>query len=162
MRVFLSLIACAVILAAQPDSFTGEWSGTLNAGLTKVRVGLNVVSRDGKVSGTLDSPDQGANGIPLTTIEVDENRIRFTIQSLTVSYEGVLNAGRIEGTFTQSGMKFRLAFERGKPKASVRPQYPKPPLPYEAEEVTVPSGEIKLAGTFTHPKQGGPLPRCCS
>jgi pimeloyl-ACP methyl ester carboxylesterase len=54
-------------------------------------------------------------------------------------------------------MKLPLAFDRGKFKAAARPQYPTPPLPYDAEEATVVSGEVKLAGTFTHPKQAGPF-----
>jgi pimeloyl-ACP methyl ester carboxylesterase len=150
-------LACAALLSAQPTSFEGAWSGTLDAVTVKLRIGLNVKSQDGKLSATLDSPDQGASGIPIDAVTVDQNRIRFSIQALALSYEGALNGGRIEGTLTQAGQKLPLVFERGKPKAAARPQHPQAPLPYDAEEVTVPSGEIKLAGTFTHPRQGGPF-----
>jgi len=158
MRNLAMLAACAAILSAQPASFEGAWSGTLDAGALKLRIGLNVKSEDGKLSATLDSPDQGALGIPLDSVTVDGNRIRFSKQSLTLSYEGVLGDGRIDGTLTQAGQKLPLAFERGKPKAAARPQYPVPPLPYDADEVTVASGDVRLAGTFTRPKQGGPFP----
>ncbi len=158
MRILAMLLASAAALLAQTSSFEGAWSGTLDAGAMKLRIGLNVKSQDGKLSATLDSPDQGALGIPLDSVAVDGNRIRFAKQSLTLSYEGVLADGRIDGTLTQAGQKLPLAFERGKPKAVARPQYPVPPLPYDVEEVTVASGSIQLAGTFTHPKQGGPFP----
>jgi pimeloyl-ACP methyl ester carboxylesterase len=41
-----------------------------------------------------------------------------------------------------------------------RPQEPKPPLPYKEEKVTVDNAaaKVKLAGTLTLPKSGGPLP----
>jgi hypothetical protein len=144
------------MLSAQSASFEGAWTGTLEAGPQKIRIVLNVAGKDGKLSATLDSPDQGAVGIPIDSVTVEKNRIRFSIGSLTVSYEGVLTGDRIEGTFTQAGHDLPLALERGKPKAAARPQYPTPPFPYDAEEVVVPDGDIQLAGTFTHPRQGGP------
>jgi pimeloyl-ACP methyl ester carboxylesterase len=157
MKTPAILMACVALLSAQTESFEGAWTGTLDAGAVKLRIGLNVKTQDGKLSATLDSPDQGAFGIRIDSITADGNRVRFAIQSLTVSYEGVLSAGRIEGTFNQAGQKLPLAFERGAPKAVARPQYPVPPFPYDAEEVTVASGNVELAGTFTHPKQHGPF-----
>jgi pimeloyl-ACP methyl ester carboxylesterase len=38
-----------------------------------------------------------------------------------------------------------------------RPQEPVPPFPYNSEEATVVSGDLRLAGTFTWPRQGGPF-----
>ncbi|HEY1203941.1 MAG: alpha/beta fold hydrolase [Bryobacteraceae bacterium] len=157
MRILTILAACVAILGAQTAPFEGAWSGTLDAGGQKLRIGFNIKSQDGKLSATLDSPDQGALGLPLDSVTVDGNRIRFSMQSLALSYEGVLGGGRIEGTLTQGGQKMPLAFERGKPKAVARPQYPAPPFPYDAEEVIVSSGDVQLAGTFTHPKHGGPF-----
>ena len=157
MRILAILAVSAAVLSAQPASFEGDWTGTLDAGAMKLRIGLNVKSQDGKVSAAFDSIDQGAFGIPLDSVTIEQNRIRFSKQSLALSYDGLLNGGRIEGTFTQAGQHFPLTFERGKPKAAARPQYPTAPFPYDSEEVTVASGEVKLAGTFTHPKQGGPF-----
>jgi len=158
MRIFAILAVCTAIASTQPAAFEGSWTGSLDAGAFKIRIGLNVKTEDGKLSATLDSPDQGALGIPLDSVTIDGNRIRFSKQSLTLSYEGVLADNRIDGTFSQAGQNFPLAFERGKPKVAARPQYPVPPFPYDAEEVTVSSGQVRLAGTFTHPKQGGPFP----
>ncbi len=158
MRILFAIASCAALLSGQPASFEGSWSGLLDVGMMKLHVGLNVKTQDGKTSATLDSPDQGALGIPIDSITLEQNRIQFSIKNLTVVYDGALSAGgKIEGTFTQAGQKFPLAFERGKPEAPRRPQNPTAPLPYEAEEVTVTSGDVRLAGTFTHPRQGGPF-----
>lgn len=157
-KLLVSIAVFATSLCAQPASFEGAWSGTLEAGEQHIRVVLHVSNKDGKLSATMDSPDQGATGIPIDSVTVEGNRIRFSIQALTAAYEGVLDAGKIDGTFSQAGQKLPLVFERAKPKAAARrPQYPTLPLPYDAEEVTVASGGIQLAGTFTHPKQGGPF-----
>lgn len=45
-----------------------------------------------------------------------------------------------------------------------RPQLPKPPFPYEAEDVSYPSRakEVKLAGTLTIPEGKGPFPTVVS
>ncbi len=157
MKTLVLAAVAAALLAAQPASFEGPWHGILNAGLMKLRIGVNVQNHDGKLTATLDSPDQGAFGIPLDSVTVEGARIRFSKQALGLSYEGALRGDRIEGNFSQAGQTFPLAFERGKAEALARPQYPKAPLPYDAEEVTVASGEVRLAGAFTHPKQGGPF-----
>jgi pimeloyl-ACP methyl ester carboxylesterase len=157
-KMLVSIVVCAAALCAQPTPFEGAWSGTLEAGPQKLAIVVNISIKDGKLSATLDSPDQGAVGIPIDSVAVDGSRIRFAIQSATLSYEGSLTAGKIEGTFTQAGQKFPLAFERAKPKTVARrPQYPTLPLPYDAEEVLVTNGAIQLAGTFTHPRQAGPF-----
>lgn len=153
-----SLILCAAFtvgLGAQP--FDGSWNGTLNAGVARLRIGLNITGQEGKWSATLDSPDQGAYGIKVDSVTVDAEKLVFKIAPLMASYEGALRGDRIEGTFTQGGRSFPLVFERGKPKAASRPQHPVAPFPYQSEEVTVPSGDLRLAGTFTYPKQGGPF-----
>jgi len=157
-KVLVSIAVFAASLCAQPTSFEGAWSGTLDAGEQHIQVVLHVSNKDGKLSATMDSPDQGATGIPIDSVTVEGNRIRFSIHALTAAYEGILAAGKIDGTFSQAGQKLPLVFERAVPKAAARrPQYPTPPLPYDAEEVTVANGEVRLAGTFAHPKQGGPF-----
>ena len=45
MRVLAMLLGCAAVLCAQPSSFEGAWSGTLDAGALKLRIGLNVSCR---------------------------------------------------------------------------------------------------------------------
>lgn len=44
------------------------------------------------------------------------------------------------------------------PPPPARPQEPKPPYPYRAEDVTYPSAKITLAGTLTLPDGPGPFP----
>src|SRR5687768_11132267 len=58
----------------------GDWQGTLDVGAAKLRLVLHVTKKDGRLSSTLDSPDQGATGLAVDTIDVTENSIRFVMK----------------------------------------------------------------------------------
>lgn len=143
--------------------FEGSWQGTLEAGGTKLRLALTITKSDaGTYAGKLDSLDQGAT-IPIDTITVNGDAVRFEIKSPAIVFEGTLNKARTEltGTFTQSDQQFPLAFKRSEqtdvtptPTPKPKPDYSAPAdAPYIAEEVVVktPAGHT-LAGTLTLPK----------
>ncbi|MGA3024873.1 MAG: alpha/beta fold hydrolase [Bryobacteraceae bacterium] len=157
------LFSLAVTLLAADIS--GPWRGTLEPGMMRLRLGLNVTRADsGTLAATLDSYDQGALGIPVDSIGLDGNRVTFTIAGPGISYQGTLSAGgnEIDGKFTQGGMSFPLKLTRGagSDNAVKRPQQPKPPYPYKEEEVTVDNtkGAVRLGGTLTLPAGTGPFP----
>ena len=67
----------------------------------------------------------------------------------------------IKGNWKQGALSLPLVLKPGeKAGPPKRPQEPKPPFPYHAEEVTYENKEagIKIAGTLTLPKEGGPFP----
>ncbi|HEX5603999.1 MAG TPA: alpha/beta fold hydrolase [Pyrinomonadaceae bacterium] len=141
--------------------FEGSWQGTLEAAGTKLRVALTVTKSDaGAYGGKLDSIDQAAT-IPIDTITVNGEAVRFEIKSPAIVFEGTLNKERTElsGTFTQGDQKFPLTFKRGEHAVTPPPPKPKPDYsapadaPYIAEEVVVktPAGHT-LAGTLTLPR----------
>jgi pimeloyl-ACP methyl ester carboxylesterase len=92
----------------------GDWRGTLDAGVVKLDLILHVVRKDGTLSATVDSPDQGATGLAVETITLSGKSLRFEMQSLGASYEGVFNndSSQIQGEFRQQGVKFPLTFKR--------------------------------------------------
>jgi pimeloyl-ACP methyl ester carboxylesterase len=149
--------------ASDPHPFAGDWAGTLDAGM-KFRLVVHLALKDGAWSGTMDSLDQGANGIPISTVAIeDRKKLHFEITAIKGVYEGTLSEDgkTINGTWSQGGAALPLNFTRGdassmpEPK---RPQEPKPPFPYRSEDVTVPGpGGITLAGTLTMPEGKGPF-----
>jgi fermentation-respiration switch protein FrsA (DUF1100 family) len=78
------------------------------------------------------------------------------------NYDGVMNGeGSIDGTWQQSGLSLPLVLKRTDEAPKVnRPQEPQKPYPYIEEEVTYENekAQIKLAGTLTLPRSGGPFP----
>jgi pimeloyl-ACP methyl ester carboxylesterase len=92
----------------------GDWKGTLDAGTAKLDLVLHVTKKDGALSATLDSPDQGATGLAVDSISVTGKTLRFEMKSLGANYEGVFSAdgSQIEGEFSQQGVKLPLTFKR--------------------------------------------------
>lgn len=140
----------------------GSWSGplALPSG-AKLRIRLRVATgRYGTVA-MMDSPDQLAFGIPVTGLTHEGSSVRFAVPVVKGGYAGVLSVDgkTLTGDWTQGGKSMPLALTFGAPQAQARPQTPKPPFPYRAEEVRVPSAPgVMLAGTLTLPAGKGPFP----
>ena len=66
------------------DAQTGTWSGKLDVQGTTLSL---VFHLDGDRP-TMDSPDQGAKGIPIQVEKADAGKIIVRIPSLAASYEG--------------------------------------------------------------------------
>jgi dipeptidyl aminopeptidase/acylaminoacyl peptidase len=151
---------------APATDFAGSWLGTLEAGAQKLRLLVTITkSEAGSYSGKFESLDQGAS-IPIDTVTINGDAVRFEIKAASIVYEATLNKERTEltGKFTQSGQEFPLTLKRSEPAAAASPKptpkpTPKPDYsapadaPYTAEDVVVKtSAGHTLAGTLTLPK----------
>ena len=146
--------------------FAGDWSGALAVGGQSLPLVLHV-DPDAVPPVTLDSPNQGAFGLPAAESAgeaVTDGALTVSWPAIGARYEGRLSEGgdTLTGTFRQGPAALPLTFERtaGAPAAPVRPQEPVPPLPYDEEAVSidVPGTEVRLAGTLTMPRGEGPFP----
>ena len=93
------------------------WQGMLDTGATKLRLVLKLSkTADGKLTGQLDSPDQGANGLSIDSITWQESTVRFEMGLLNAVYEGKLNGDGTEvmGNWRQGGLTLPLNFKRAK------------------------------------------------
>jgi dipeptidyl aminopeptidase/acylaminoacyl peptidase len=166
--LFLLGLSCQVFGQTPATGFEGSWQGALEVGGQKLRLVVTVTkSAAGTYAGKLDSLDQGAT-LPIDTITVDGDAVRWEIKSAAIVFEGALNKERTEltGRLTQGGQQFPLTLKRDAQAAAAPPTptptptpKPKPDYsapadaPYIAEEVVVktPAGHT-LAGTLTLPK----------
>lgn len=128
--ILLTFVLAATIARAQ--MLGGTWTGKLDLGLQKLTIVLHVE----KESVTMDSPDQGAEGIPMRVHFLKDDTISVGIREMQISYTGVVKDSVLRGTFTQAGMAFPLNLKAGDSKVN-RPQMPQPPFPYASEEVMV-------------------------
>ena len=163
MKKTFSLL-CAVFIVAtsfSQNAIEGSWLGALDVQGMKLRLVFNLESSGKGFTSTMDSPDQGAKGIPVTKTLFKNDSIYFEIPNAMIKYAGKLTReNTIEGVFTQGGFKADLHLEKTDAVPSLsRPQEPKPPFPYLSEEVTFKntSANIALAGTFTKPEGDGPF-----
>lgn len=153
-----------VSLSADTSRFVGDWVGTLTVAGTDLRVVFHIqTDAEGNLVGSMDSPDQGATGIPFGTILVDADTLRLEVPSIAGAYAGVLtdSARVLDGKWVQGGRQLALQLERTSEAPSVRrPQEPAMPFPYESETVSFRNEDagVTLEGTLTHPETDDPVP----
>jgi uncharacterized protein len=159
------LLAFVTILPVLAQDIVDDWIGTLHAGTASLRILVHITrGTDGKLKADMDSLDQNAQGIPISSIELNKNKLTFTSTAVHGSYEGTVNAERtaIVGTFTQ-GVPMPLNFKRASTvdlAGPRRPQNPTKPYPYREEDLTYesPAAGIRIGATLTMPKGRGPFP----
>src|SRR5437762_7325206 len=106
---------------ANSKSLEGEWNGTLEAGGQKLRLLLKITkSSADKLTGTIDSLDQGANDIPISSVEQKGDQVKLELSGIGASYQGKMNAESLEitGEWQQGGGSFPLVFRRSGSKDS--------------------------------------------
>ena len=161
---------------AVPADFTGGWTGTIDAGGVQLRLRLLVAEAEGVLTvpefsverwnwaKRRSEAEKSHRGAPVATL--DGRAISLTLSTIEASYSGTLSSetGEIVGNFTQFGETLPLILrplseDQGQPTPR-RPQIPREPFPYLAEDVTCPNpdGGHTLAGTLTLPASAGPFP----
>lgn len=149
---------------AQENPVEGFWHGTLQVGV-ELRVVIHIVRGvDGSFSAAMDSPDQGAFGIPLTAAVVEGDSVTLTAAGIGGEFRGRLSEDglALRGEWSQSGLVLPLELARSEeaPDPLPRPQEPTQPVPYGSEDVVYenPEGGNRIAGTLTLPAGPGPSP----
>ena len=151
--------------AAKPTDVDGTWLGTLDLGAARLRVVFHIVNTEDGLVATMDSPDQNAKDIPMTSCKRDGANLKIEARSLNGVFEGRIAADlqSIDGTFTQMGAPHPLLLKRLKDQAELDvrgPQTPNKPYPYREEEVSYDNKvqNVRLAATFTFPRGTGKFP----
>jgi hypothetical protein len=121
----LSLAALALSpLCRAQSQIAGDWQGTLNAGGVQLRLALHVAAaKDGSLTATLDSLDQGAIGIPVSSIDLRQTQLTLGVPAVGGTYSGTVNkdATEIDGTWSQ-GQPLTLNFKRVAAQAIAAPK----------------------------------------
>lgn len=167
----LFLILFLVVFAAQmrcqdkeTKNFTSYWEGNLKISAISLRLVLKIYKNDdGSIGAFMDSPDQSANNIPVGTITLTDDSLKFSVPSIRGSYAGKLEKDSMVavGKWTQMNMSLPLNLKKVEKLTGVkRPQTPRGPFPYKSEDVTFenPAANIQLAGTLTFPNGEGKFP----
>lgn len=148
----------STLLAQEP---IGTWYGTLNIQGTSLPLVFHVTKTGSEYATTMDSPQQGAKGMPTSKTTFTNKTLTVEASSIGMKYTGtyVPDSNKINGTFQQGPVRTPLALSNKAEKASAapqtRPQDPKD-FPYKQEEVTFTNTTAgnNLAGTLTLPANG--------
>ncbi len=166
MKNILSLVFILSSLCySQTKDLTGIWTGKLSLpNSLELTIVFNLSKDDsGKYTSTLDSPDQGAMGIPTESTIISNDFILIKIPVVQGFYSGKIffDEMKIDGKWSQGGMSLDLIVNKvEKLEGRNRPQEPKEPFPYNSEEVLFENeiDDVVLAGTLTYPKEGNNFP----
>jgi uncharacterized protein len=149
VTVLLIFLAAAAAIATAQD-IVGDWQGTLSAGGNELRLVLHITkSADGAMKATLDSVDQGANGIPVNAVTLKNSTLNLDVAAVHGAYEGKVapDAKTITGTWTQ-GSPLPLEFKRAV--APVKTKH-KPAKPSDIDGTwmgSLDTGAVKLRVVF--------------
>ncbi|QBN18154.1 alpha/beta hydrolase family protein [Flavobacterium nackdongense] len=162
-KIIVVFLISFVSLNTFGQDITGKWNGLLKVQGMQLRVVFNINKTETGYSATMDSPDQGAKGIPVTTTRFENSNLKIEMNAPKIEYEGVLgNDGVVSGNFKQSGMTFPMNLSRQEiEKEKIRrPQEPVKHYPYYTEDVSFENKKagITLAGTLTLPQKEGVYP----
>ena len=154
--------------APAPAREPSRWAGAVDVGSMSLRVIIALEPGDGDAwTGAIDIPDQGAKGLALQDVSVGDGELEFTLappgapEARWALFALERRGDRAEGFMEQSGRSFPVKLRRlapGEDPGPRRPQTPQPPFPYEAREVTIDRGAVRLACTLVLPPAGGPHP----
>ena len=116
--VLLAISLYALSTAAQNQTASGTWDGTIATPGAELRVIVSLQQKeDHSWAGTIYIPMQGAKALPLTNIAVDGASVSFSITGVpgNPTFKGTLaeDGGTIAGDFSQGPAKFPFKLTRG-------------------------------------------------
>lgn len=162
MKIICFVLAFFVSMPAftQTD-FKGDWRGKIAA--FNLTIVFHIAESNGTFTATMDSPDQGVNGIPASAVKVTGNDIQISFATIGAEFKGSYSASEqtITGKWSQGGGAYDVALGRNAaPAAKEKPQTPKPPFPYNTKEVAYDKadGSAHLEGTLSYPLSGTGFP----
>ncbi len=105
------MMAAALGVGQQKPDFAGDFSGALGP----IHIKLHLTAgRDGVLTGTVDSPDQGLTGVPCTDFQINGRALSFNVPIVHGTWMGFLSAdgASLTGMWNR-GNPVPLNFTRG-------------------------------------------------
>jgi hypothetical protein len=105
------MMAAALGVGQQKPDFAGDFSGALGP----IHIKLHLTAgRDGVLTGTVDSPDQGLTGVPCTDFQINGQALSFNVPIVHGTWMGFLSAdgASLTGMWNR-GNPVPLNFTRG-------------------------------------------------
>lgn len=112
-RFFIGLMAfLAFGISAVAQDFAGSWKGVLEIQGMEIPLVFHLDQQGSEYTATMDSPSQGATGIPVDQATVTEGMLTLMVNAAGIKYTGTLEGENLKGTFYQGGMELPLILEK--------------------------------------------------
>lgn len=110
-----TLVPLSRAFAQDDPLLDGVWNGTISIPGSALSITVSLSTRNG-LSGTIDIPEQGAEGLKLVGFSLEGTRLRFSIDGIpgNPTFDGALNsaADSITGDFKQGGGTFPFTLHK--------------------------------------------------
>ena len=132
---------------AQTD-VQGHWQGHVRTDAGALAFAVEVAVAKGQWTGTIDVPALGYAASPLTRVRVGGDSIHFdlSLDGAVVELDGVVAGDTMAGIARRGQATYAFSARRT----------PRPALTYAQQNVTIPSGDARLAATLYLPRSGTP------
>ncbi len=91
---------------------TGTWKGKVSVQGTEIPLVFHIEKTEGVLAATMDSPSQGATGLPLDTVILENNHLTLEFKQAGIKYTAALEEKKLNGTFYQGEMELPLQMEK--------------------------------------------------
>lgn len=155
MKLFvLSFLLVSNLVFGQ---LAGVWHSSFKVAGKSLLMDLDIkgIGRDGSV--TVSIPDQAKmKPEEMTEYAIFQDSLYFKWTRIGLSFSGKLIHDSLRGNMQQSGLTWSVTFSRTIQEsiAAGRPQDPTGPFSYSERELEIKNKKVKIAGTFTYPKEG--------
>ena len=92
------LMLFLICSSAFAQNIAGEWNGILNVQAMQIRLVFHISETETGLKAAMDSPDQGALGIPVDKISFENSELKMEIQSAGIVYEAKFENNGFTGT----------------------------------------------------------------
>ena len=107
MKLIISFaISLLTISGLFSQEIIGTWQGTLKTQGVELEVVFHIDKQDDGYVSLMDSPTQGAFGIPVTNTSFQNEQLQIVLSNLGIFFQGKMNNDTITGMFNQGGMPF--------------------------------------------------------
>ncbi|MFY1047236.1 serine hydrolase domain-containing protein [Chryseobacterium sp. GP-SGM7] len=111
MKNIFTLLLFLIFNSIFAQQITGSWMGELDIQGNKLPLIINIQKEKDGYKSTLDSPLQGAEGIPIDKTSFVNNELSFENTAMNAVFKGKMKNSEITGTFTQNGMALKLTLK---------------------------------------------------
>ncbi len=168
-KIIGTAIVLLITMGIYAQDIIGVWQGKVTLGKGKEIVFIfDIKQMNGDLSTTVSIPSQRVEGLKPKQTTFVNAELTVDGSNLGIGYKGKYNSSKkqFEGKFQEGANQIPLNLKRDSSRgqseveSNTKPQEPKQPYPYHSEDVAFnnEAANIKLAGTFTKPKEGSKFP----
>jgi len=106
------LLFVSILTQSYAQEIIGAWEGKLSVQNTEIPLLFNVTMEGDTYTSTMDSPSQGAMGIPMDVTTYKDNTLTVELKQAGLKYIGTLDGNVINGTLYQGGNELPLTLNK--------------------------------------------------